>query len=104
MTEFLIRKFIKNPDETEDSKVRQAYGSLSSSVGLVCNIILFIIKYAMGTFSGSISIISDAFNNLSDSGGCIVTFLGYKMASKPADKGHPFGHGSSLNPQLLPLS
>lgn len=93
MTEFLIRKFIKNPNETEDSKVRQAYGSLSSSVGLVCNIILFIIKYAMGTFSGSISIISDAFNNLSDSGGCIVTFLGYKMASKPADKGHPFGHG-----------
>lgn len=93
MTEFLIKKFIKNPDETEDSKVRQAYGSLSSFVGLVCNIILFIIKYAMGTFSGSISIISDAFNNLSDSGGCVVTFLGYKMASKPADKGHPFGHG-----------
>lgn len=93
MTDFLIKKFIKNPDNIDDSGVRQSYGSLSSSVGLVCNIILFTVKYIMGTLSGSISIISDAFNNLSDSGGCIVTFLGYKMASKPADKGHPFGHG-----------
>jgi len=93
MTDFLIKRFIKNPDNIEDSKVRQSYGSLSSGVGLVCNILLFVIKYIMGTLSGSISIISDAFNNLSDSGGCIVTFLGYKMASKPADKGHPFGHG-----------
>lgn len=93
MTDFLIKKFIKNPDNIEDSKVRQSYGSLSSGVGLVCNILLFLIKYVMGTLSGSISIISDAFNNLSDSGGCIVTFLGYKMASKPADKDHPFGHG-----------
>ncbi len=93
MTDFLIKKFIKNPDDIENSGVRQSYGSLSSGVGLVCNILLFLIKYIMGTLSGSISIISDAFNNLSDSGGCIVTFLGYKMASKPADKGHPFGHG-----------
>jgi len=93
MTDFLIKKFIKNPENIENSKVRQSYGSLSSGVGLVCNILLFLIKYIMGTLSGSISIISDAFNNLSDSGGCIVTFLGYKMASKPADKDHPFGHG-----------
>lgn len=93
MTDFLIKRFIKNPDDIEDSGVRQSYGSLSSGVGLVCNILLFAVKYIMGTLSGSISIISDAFNNLSDSGGCIVTFLGYKMASKPADKGHPFGHG-----------
>ncbi len=93
MTDFLVKKFIKNPDNIEDSKVRQSYGSLSSGVGLVCNILLFLIKYIMGTLSGSISIVSDAFNNLSDSGGCIVTFLGYKMASKPADKDHPFGHG-----------
>lgn len=93
MTDFLIKKFIRNPDDIEDSKVRQSYGSLSSGVGLVCNILLFLIKYIMGTLSGSISIVSDAFNNLSDSGGCVVTFLGYKMASKPADKDHPFGHG-----------
>ena len=93
MTDFLVKKFIKNPDDIENSKVRQSYGSLSSGVGLVCNILLFLIKYIMGTLSGSISIVSDAFNNLSDSGGCIVTFLGYKMASKPADKDHPFGHG-----------
>lgn len=93
MTNFLIKRFIKNPDNIEDSDVRRAYGNLSSAVGLVCNILLFLIKYIMGSISGSISIISDAFNNLSDSGGCIVTFLGYKMASKPADKDHPFGHG-----------
>ena len=93
MTDFLVKKFIKNPDDIENSKVRQSYGSLSSGVGLVCNILLFLIKYIMGTLSGSISIVSDAFNNLSDSGGCIVTFLGYKIASKPADKDHPFGHG-----------
>lgn len=93
MTDFLVKKFVKNHGDIENAGVRQSYGALSSAVGLICNLSLFLLKYSMGVLSGSISIISDAFNNLSDSGGCVVTFLGCRMASKPADKNHPFGHG-----------
>ena len=93
MTKFLIQKFIKNPDDINNLKVRRNYGTLSSVVGIICNVFLFILKYIMGTLSGSISVVSDDFNNLSDSAGCMVTLLGYKLASKPADKDHPFGHG-----------
>ena len=93
MVNFLIKTFIKNSENTENPKIRQKYGTLSSIVGIICNELLFLIKYAMGTLSHSISIVSDAFNNLSDCAGCLVTLLGYKMASKPADKNHPFGHG-----------
>lgn len=93
MVNFLIKTFIKDSENTENPKIRQKYGTLSSFIGIICNVALFLIKYAMGTLSHSISIISDAFNNLSDCAGCLVTFLGYKMASKPADKNHPFGHG-----------
>lgn len=93
MTNFLIRIFIKQPDNTDSQKTRAAYGTLSSFVGIFCNIILFIAKYIVGTLSNSISIISDAFNNLSDSASCIITLFGYKISSKPADKDHPFGHG-----------
>ncbi len=93
MTDFLVSKFVKNSEDTGKTEVRRAYSTLSSVTGLICNIILFLLKYAMGILSGSISIISDAFNNLSDCGGCIVSFLGCKMASRPADKDHPFGHG-----------
>lgn len=93
MTSFLVHKFVKNCDDINNPDVRRSYGTLSSLVGIFCNITLFVLKYVMGTLSGSISIISDAFNNLSDSAGCIVTLLGYKMAAKPADKDHPFGHG-----------
>jgi cation diffusion facilitator family transporter len=93
MTNFLIRIFIKQPYDTDSPKTRAAYGALSSFVGIFCNIILFIAKYIVGTLSNSISIISDAFNNLSDSASCIITLFGYKISSKPADKDHPFGHG-----------
>lgn len=93
MINLLIKTFIKNPDDIENPRVRQKYGTLSSLVGIICNLILFSIKYIMGALSHSISIVSDAFNNLSDCAGCLVTLLGYKMASKPADKDHPFGHG-----------
>jgi cation diffusion facilitator family transporter len=93
MTNFLIRIFIKQPDDTDSPKTRAVYGTLSSFVGIFCNIILFIAKYIVGTLSNSISIISDAFNNLSDSASCIITLFGYKISSKPADKDHPFGHG-----------
>lgn len=93
MTKFLVRTFIKNHENVSDTRVREKYGTLSSIVGIVCNIVLFVLKYVMGTLSNSISVVSDAFNNLSDSASCIVTLLGYKMAAKPADKDHPFGHG-----------
>lgn len=93
MTKLLVKLFIKNPDNFSDMHVRKNYGTLSSIVGIICNILLFALKYIMGTLSNSIAVVSDAFNNLSDSASCIVTLLGYKMAAKPADKGHPFGHG-----------
>ena len=93
MTNLLVKKFIKNHEDINDPNVRQKYGTLSSITGMICNIILFLLKYIMGSLSNSISIISDAFNNLSDCAGCLVTLLGYKLAAKPADKDHPFGHG-----------
>jgi cation diffusion facilitator family transporter len=93
MTNFLVKRFIKDYDKTEDINVREKYGMLSSAVGVICNIFLFALKYIMGTISNSISVISDAFNNLSDCASCIVTLFGYKLAAKPADKDHPFGHG-----------
>lgn len=93
MTDLLVRIFVKDSKNINDPDVRRRYGTLSSITGIVCNIFLFVLKYIMGTVSRSVSIVSDAFNNLSDSASCIVTLLGYKMASKPADKDHPFGHG-----------
>ncbi len=93
MVDFFVKRFIKNSTEVENPTVRKAYGTLSSVVGITCNIILFCIKYLAGILSGSIAILSDAFNNLSDCASCLVTFFGYRMAAKPADKGHPFGHG-----------
>lgn len=93
MTNFLVKTFVKDYEKTDNLKVRERYGTLSSVVGIVCNIILFVAKFAMGTIAGSIAIISDGFNNLSDCASCVVTLFGYKMAAKPADKDHPFGHG-----------
>lgn len=93
MTEYLIKKFIKDYDNVTDAKVRGKYGILDSFVGIICNVILFAGKFLIGSFANSISIISDGFNNLSDCASCIITMFGYKMASKPADKDHPFGHG-----------
>lgn len=93
MTRFLVNKFIKNSSDIKNPKVREAYGLLSGIVGISLNIVLFIFKLIIGTSSNSISIISDAFNNLSDCSNSIITFVGYKLASKPADEKHPFGHG-----------
>lgn len=93
LTDCLVKKFIKDYDNTTDSVVRKKYGVLSSWVGIACNILLFFAKFIMGTLANSIAIISDGFNNLSDCISCIITMFGYKLASKPADKDHPFGHG-----------
>lgn len=93
MTDFLVRTFVKNYGQTDDASVRTAYGVMASVVGICCNLLLFAAKLAVGLLSGSISIMADAFNNLSDAAGSIVGFVGMRMAEKPADADHPFGHG-----------
>lgn len=93
MTRLLVRLFIKEGDKTGDPDVRQAYGVLSGGVGIACNLLLFLGKLLLGFVTGAISIVADAVNNLSDAGSSIITLLGFKMAGKPADPGHPYGHG-----------
>ena len=93
MTEFLVKHFVKDYEEIEKVSVRTAYGVLASAVGIFCNVLLFIVKCAVGFFLNSISVMADAFNNLSDAGSSVVGLVGVKMASKPADEDHPFGHG-----------
>lgn len=93
MTELLVRKFIKNCDKVEDARVRTEYGVLASVVGIICNVILFAGKLAVGAVLRSVSVMADAFNNLSDAASSVIGFVGVKMAEKPADKEHPFGHG-----------
>lgn len=93
MTELLVKKFVKDYESVEKMSVRTAYGVLASVVGIFCNVILFIAKFLIGTMSHSVSIIADGFNNLSDAGSSIISFAGIKLASKPADEEHPFGHG-----------
>lgn len=90
---FLVKRFVKNYDNVSDIKVRGAYANLAGIVGIVTNLILFIIKLSVGLFSNSVSILADAFNNLSDAASSIITIIGFKMANKPADAEHPFGHG-----------
>ncbi len=93
MVNLLIKTFVKDYENVTDNQVRGRYGMLSSFVGIFCNILICSAKFIIGSLVHSISIISDGFNNLSDCASCIVTMFGYKMASKPADKDHPFGHG-----------
>ena len=93
MTEFLVKKFVKDYQNTEDAQVRTHYGILSSCVGIFCNVLLFGTKLVIGLLMNSLAIMADALNNLSDAASSIISFVGVKMASKPADKEHPFGHG-----------
>lgn len=93
MTNFILKTFMKDYSDNKDSATRKKAGFLSSTVGIVCNIILFVSKFIIGTIANSVAIISDAFNNLTDCLSCIITMFGYNLASKPADKEHPFGHG-----------
>ncbi len=92
MTELLPRLFVKDYRNHEDPHVRSAYGKLAGIVGIACNLLLFAGKLMIGMLSGSVSITADAVNNLSDASGSIVTLLGFKLAEKPADKDHPYGH------------
>ncbi|MCI7468893.1 MAG: cation diffusion facilitator family transporter [Lachnospiraceae bacterium] len=87
MTNILVKKFIKDPDD------RAAYGTLGSVTGIICNILLSVMKFIIGTFSHSVAITADAVNNLSDTASSVISLLSAKISSRPADKEHPFGHG-----------
>ena len=93
LTQRLIGRFVYDHQNVQDPQVRYAYGRLASVTGLVCNLLLFGIKLLAGILSGSLAIIADAFNNLSDAGSVVVTLVGFKLSSAPADRDHPFGHG-----------
>lgn len=93
MTALLIKLFIKNHKDIKDNTVRAAYGTLGSVIGILSNLLLCVLKITIGIISGSISIAADGLNNLSDMGSSVITMIGFKMANKPADSDHPFGHG-----------
>lgn len=93
LSQFLVNKFIKDHDNTHDIKVRNSYGFLGGIIGILVNLVLFTIKLSVGLITSSISITADAFNNLSDAASSIITIIGFKLSSMPADKEHPFGHG-----------
>ena len=93
MTDFLVKTFVKDFENTGDTGVRTEYGLMASTVGICCNVLLFAAKLFIGLLINSISVMADAFNNLSDAASSIIGFIGVKMAGKPADEDHPFGHG-----------
>ena len=93
MISVLAKWLIPNWEQVEDGAVRRAWGALCGFVGIGLNILLFAGKLAAGALSGSIAITADAFNNLSDAGSSVVTLLGFRLAGKKPDAGHPFGHG-----------
>lgn len=93
MTSWLIRTFVPNAGDTGDPAVRTRYGLVASMTCIVCNLLLCMGKGAVGLVSGSVSIVADAVNNLSDASSNVVSLLGFKLASRPADEDHPYGHG-----------
>ena len=93
MISILSRIVITTHADTSDPGVRRAYGVLCGAVGIFLNVLLFAAKYLAGTLTGSIAIVADAFNNLSDAGSSIITLLGFKLAAKKPDRDHPYGHG-----------
>ena len=93
MTDLLVKLFIKNNQDISEPKVRSKYGVLTTAAGIIVNILLSIFKMVIGVISGSISIISDALNNITDVGSAVVTMIGFKISQKNVDKDHPWGHG-----------
>lgn len=93
MIDFLIRRFIKNYRQTDDQQVRAAYGTMGATTGMLLNVLLSAIKILVGLFSGSVAVTADGINNLSDAGGSIMALVSVRMAQKPMDAEHPFGHG-----------
>ena len=92
MTKLLLRLFVKDHENKDSAAVRSGVGRLSGIVGILCNILLCVGKLIVGTISGAVSITADAMNNLSDAASSIVTLIGFKLAEKPADEKHPYGH------------
>lgn len=93
MTEYLVKLFVKNNEDIQKQTVRTSYGVLASVVGFISNVILFVIKLTVGILINSVSVMADAFNNLSDGASSVIGYFGVKLAGRPADKEHPFGHG-----------
>ena len=93
MTKLLIKLFVKNSENTKSEKVRLTYGNLGSITGIVCNLLLCAVKIAVGLVVGSMSIVADGLNNLSDMGSSVISMIGFRLSNKPADSDHPFGHG-----------
>ena len=92
MTEFLVRRFIPRWEEARDPAVRQQYGKLGSIVGILVNLLLSGGKLAAGALSGSVAITADGVNNLSDAGSSLISLVSFRLAARPADAEHPFGH------------
>ena len=92
MTKLLLRLFVKDYEKAESAPVRTAVGKLSGFVGILCNLLLFAGKLAVGILSGAVSITADAMNNLSDAASSVVTLIGFRLAERPADEDHPYGH------------
>ena len=93
LSNFLIKSFIKNSEDIENEQVRNKYGNLAGIVGIISNLALAITKIIVGFITSSVSITADGFNNLSDTASSAITIIGFKLANRPADKEHPFGHG-----------
>ena len=92
MTKLLCRLFVKDGENVKDKHVRRAYGTLCAMVGMVLNVLLFVGKFTVGMISGSIAIRADAINNLTDAASQIISLVSFRIAAKPADRDHPFGH------------
>lgn len=93
MTEFLTRIFVKNHEDVSSPAVRNSYGTFAGITGIIINLILCTVKITAGLLTGSISVTADGLNNLSDMGSSVITIIGFRLAGKPADADHPFGHG-----------
>ena len=92
MTEILCRLFIHDRERTDDARVRSAYGTLSGVVGIIANLLLCIFKMIFGILTASLAITADAWNNLTDAGSSVISMVSFRIAAKPADRDHPFGH------------
>ena len=93
MTNFLIRLFVGKNKDVHDVKVRGRYASIAGFTGIFLNVMLFIGKLVLGLIAGSVAIVADAFNNITDAGSSVVSLIGFRLAAKPVDKEHPLGHG-----------
>ena len=92
MTNLLLRRFVAGYQHPSDPAVRAAVGKLAGTAGIVCNCLLFAVKLVVGLLTGSVAVIADGINNLTDTASSVVTLLGFWLARRPADREHPYGH------------